>query len=74
MHVLHLTLLRAILLPLAALAGGGEAAAVDSFTATGNLLVARHNANAILLGNGKVLVLGGVETLNPTDSAELYDP
>lgn len=74
MHKLRPALLRTCLLLLAALGCGREAAAVDSFTFTGNLLVARHNANAVLLNNGKVLVAGGIETYQPTDSAELYDP
>ncbi|MGH8040710.1 MAG: Kelch repeat-containing protein [Rudaea sp.] len=74
MQVFYPTLLRAALILLAALGGGREAVAVDSFTFTGNLLVARHNANAVLLNNGKVLVAGGIETYQPTDSAELYDP
>lgn len=73
MRVWSLTLLRASLLLLVALAGSGEAAAVDSFTFTGNLLMARHNAYAALLNNGKVLVAGG-QYNGPTDSAELYDP
>lgn len=44
-----------------------------SFTATGNLLVARHSHTATLLSNGKVLIAGGADVPN-AQAAELYDP
>jgi large repetitive protein len=57
------------------------------FTATGSLSQARAHASATLLPNGKVLVLGGTQTMPPSGggaspvpvpvsiaSAELYDP
>jgi hypothetical protein len=44
--------------------------ATKTFTATGNMNVARANHVSALLSNGKVLVTGGA----PNASAELYDP
>ena len=44
-----------------------------TWTATGNLGVARYDHTATLLPNGKVLVAGGYNG-SPLASAELYDP
>src|SRR5256714_1771465 len=45
------------------------------WSATGSLATARRNHTATLLPNGKVLVVGGVDTsYNFLRSAELYDP
>ena len=41
-----------------------------SFTLTGSMTVPRNSPGAVLLANGKVLVVGGTEDL----SAEIYDP
>jgi hypothetical protein len=47
----------------------------NTFTATGNMLVARIGPFIAGLPNGKVLVLGGHdEADNPIASAEIYDP
>jgi N-acetylneuraminic acid mutarotase len=46
-----------------------------TWTATGSLNTARYIHTATLLTNGKVLVVGGIDsTVNPTASAELFDP
>src|SRR4029077_1907204 len=48
---------------------------VEGFCDTGSLAVARINAEAIALPNGKVLVAGGSDRSNNVfSSAELYDP
>jgi hypothetical protein len=48
---------------------------VGTFTATGNMTVARENCTATLLGNGKVLIAGGADSNgNLLKSAELYEP
>src|SRR5205814_931228 len=44
------------------------------FEATGNLITARDNHDAILLPNGKVLLAGGEGGQGVGISAELYDP
>jgi len=41
-----------------------------SFTPTGNMMVPRSSPGAVLLANGKVLIVGGSQDL----SAEIYDP
>jgi len=66
------------LLP-AALALGTTWFAISSATAavfvnTGPLNTARHEHTATLLSNGKVLVVGGVDSSGALSSAELYDP
>ena len=49
--------------------------AADAMTSTGSLSMARYGATATLLGNGKVLVAGGVGADDkPIATAELYDP
>jgi hypothetical protein len=51
--------------------------ATDTWTVTGSLRVARAGSPATLLPNGKVLVAGGSQSggsLQPSASAELYDP
>jgi WD40 repeat protein len=46
-----------------------------TWTAAGSLNTARYIHTATLLTNGKVLVVGGIDsTVNPTASAELFDP
>ena len=46
-----------------------------TWTAAGSLNTARYIHTATLLANGKVLVVGGIDsTFNPTASAELFDP
>jgi hypothetical protein len=47
-----------------------------TWTATGSLNTARKIHTATLLTNGKVLVVGGIDStgVNPTASAELFDP
>lgn len=49
------------------------APAPGSFTATGSMTVARDDFTATLLGNGKVLLAGGMG-VGILASAELYDP
>jgi hypothetical protein len=44
-----------------------------TFGATGNMTVDRHSQTATLLTTGKVLVAGGVDSVNSLASAELYD-
>ena len=47
------------------------------FTATGSMTVARHKHDAVILPNGNVLVVGGVDertSEEPFASAEVYDP
>jgi hypothetical protein len=41
-----------------------------SFTPTGSMMVPRNSPGAVLLANGKVLIVGGSQDL----SAEIYDP
>jgi hypothetical protein len=48
--------------------------ATGHFTATGSLSVGRDWPQAILLANGKVLVVGGGSNTGNLDLAELYDP
>ncbi|MBI4470147.1 MAG: hypothetical protein HY650_12580 [Acidobacteria bacterium] len=49
--------------------------AAGDWTITGELTVPRPVASSVLLGNGKVLVAGGVGLEdNPLANAELYDP
>ena len=50
-----------------------------SWTATGSMVIARAGHNAVLLPDGRVLVVGGLSKLcycdqGPLASAELYDP
>src|SRR4029077_19903336 len=46
-----------------------------TYNTTGSLNTARARHSATLLSNGKVLVAGGLDSgLNPSASAELYDP
>jgi hypothetical protein len=42
------------------------------FTSTGSMSTARYGGNAVLLKDGRVLVVGGCDANGP--SAELYDP
>lgn len=58
----------------AGFACGGNARAIDSFHATGNMAAARYSANAQLLPDGKVLIAGGRGDAGPTTTAEIYDP
>lgn len=47
------------------------------FEPAGEMIIARHKHDAVLLQNGRVLVTGGIsarETDGPYTSAELYDP
>jgi N-acetylneuraminic acid mutarotase len=48
----------------------------DSWSSAGMMTQPRAGATAILLGNGKVLVVGGMPTFSVgvSDTAELYDP
>lgn len=50
------------------------AQSAGSFTATGNMIVARSNQTATLLTNGKVLIAGGAAGFTPLATAELYNP
>ena len=47
-----------------------------AFTQTGSMTVARFRHTATLLGDGRVLIVGGVpaDSSVPTSTAELYDP
>ena len=46
-----------------------------AWTATGSMITPRDGYEAVLLLDGRVLVVGGpIETINPANSAELYDP
>src|SRR5437868_5927270 len=66
-----LLVLVAVTMATAALAGGPF-----TFSSTGNLSTARYLHNAVLLNNGKLLVVGGVDSTgqNYTKTAELFDP
>ncbi len=59
-------------------AGGSVSATarvgVEAFTAVGSMSTPRLGATATLLPNGKVLVAGGHNGMEPVPSAELYDP
>jgi large repetitive protein len=44
------------------------------FTKTGSLNTGRYSHSATLLGNGKVLIVGGLNNSTELSSAELYDP
>ncbi len=46
----------------------------QTFHTTGTLNQARSSHTATLLGNGTVLVTGGITPSGPTSSAEIYDP
>jgi len=49
----------------------------EAFTATGNMISAGHCVKGVLLGNGKVLIVGGSKNLSDPPSAapaQLYDP
>jgi hypothetical protein len=49
----------------------------DTFTPTGSMVAARWGAQAVLLGNGKVVITGGFPGgtgVNFLSEAELYDP
>jgi hypothetical protein len=48
--------------------------ATGRFSPTGAMQFARTRHSAVLLANGKVLVVGGVSDLQGRTSAELYDP
>jgi Galactose oxidase, central domain len=52
-------------------AGGGAA---GSFTATGSMAIARREATATVLPNGKVLIAGGAGLSATLASAEVYGP
>ena len=46
-----------------------------AWTATGNMITPRPGHVAVLLLDGRVLVVGGpIETISPSNAAELYDP
>ncbi len=66
---------RAALAPLFVLLLLAGAAHAQNFTATGPLQTARREQTATLLGNGQVLIVGGLDAANnPLASAEIYDP
>jgi hypothetical protein len=53
--------------------------ATDTFTPTGNMVVPRRSHKAVLLDDGRVLVVGGGDSVStaatmPLDTAEIYDP
>jgi N-acetylneuraminic acid mutarotase len=48
--------------------------ATGQFTSTGSMAVGRVAHTATLLANGKVLIVGGWVSSDPTATAELYDP
>ena len=50
------------------------AQSLGTFTATGNMNVARSRHTATLLGDGKVLIAGGLNQGGAVSTAELYDP
>src|SRR5439155_8143432 len=58
------------LAPVAALSNSDEPAS-GTWTAAGNLNTARYYHTATLLPNGKVLVAGGCDSINPFTSWEL---
>jgi len=71
------TFRRALLVLVAAtMATAAVAGGPFIFSSTGNLSTARYLHNAVLLNNGKLLVVGGVDGTgqNYTKSAELFDP
>src|SRR5437870_13866238 len=77
-RVVGISTLRWTLLVLVAatMATVAVAGAPFTFSSTGNLSAARYLHNAILLNNGKLLVVGGVDSTgqNYTKTAELSDP
>jgi len=46
----------------------------DTWSTTGSMITPRQNHKAVLLPNGKVLVVGGWDNFTDIYSAELYDP
>jgi WD40 repeat protein len=45
-----------------------------TFSATGSLTHARRSPNAVLLADGRILVVGGEDNVGLTNTAERYDP
>jgi formylglycine-generating enzyme required for sulfatase activity len=48
--------------------------AIDDFVPTGSMTSARYGHTAAMLGNGKVLISGGIISGGYLSSAEIYDP
>ena len=64
----------ALMVALLACAPSAIAQVPGTFAATGNMTTARAGHTAVLLRNGKVLIIGGQQLNAGLVSAELYDP
>lgn len=79
-HGWALALSASTTLGLVAIAAPPAHASPGDWSATGSLAIARDHHTATLMGNGKVLIAGGLVTpvagqnVVPTASAEVYDP
>ncbi len=73
-HPSGLALRSAALVALALAMSVAGAWGSGSFSNTGKMNVARYGQAAMLLANGEVLVLGGINSLAAEQSAELYNP
>ena len=55
------------------IASAGHVEAADTWFGTGSMSVGRHSHTAVLLEDGRVLVIGGYNG-SPMASVEIYDP